>query len=96
MKRKYEAIIALKTRGTEESVEKTISHLGREIESEGARLEQIDQIGRRNVAFPGPQKMVEAFYVNFHFEAAPALIEKLRAKFALNHDIYLQNYLVRA
>ena len=48
MKRKYESVIVLDTQGKEEGVEEMISRIGKEMEEEGAKLQQIDQIGRRH------------------------------------------------
>ena len=91
MKNKYEALIVLDTRGKEDSVEKMISQIGKDIEGEGAKLQQIDQLGRKKFAY-APRHVDEGFYVNFHFEAEPARVEKLRNKLKLNTDIYLQQY----
>jgi small subunit ribosomal protein S6 len=91
MKRKYEGLIILSTRGKEESIEKIISKVGNEMESQGARLEQIDQIGRRK--FPYKSKNREdGFYVNYQFEAEPEAIEKLRDRLDLDTDVHQQQY----
>jgi small subunit ribosomal protein S6 len=89
MNRNYEAVIALNTKGTEDSVEKLISAVSKEIEAEGGKLKQIDQLGRRK--FANPQKEAsEAFYVNYHFEAAPTMIVKLQARLKLNAEVIYQ------
>jgi small subunit ribosomal protein S6 len=71
MSHKYELTIVLDTRGKEESIDKILGQIGKEIEAEGARLEQIDQLGRKKFAY-NPRKVDEGFYANFHFEAEPA------------------------
>jgi ribosomal protein S6 len=35
----------------------------------------------------------EGFYANFHFEAEPAAIEKVRNRLKLNGDVFLQHVL---
>ncbi|CAN5452855.1 hypothetical protein BH23VER1_BH23VER1_36700 [soil metagenome] len=90
-KRKYEGLIVLNTKGREDSVEKIISSIGNIMEEMGAKLEQIDQLGRRKFAYPS-QKLDEGFYVNYHFEADPGLIEDLREKLELNKDVHIQQY----
>ena len=90
MKNKYEVIIVLDTRGKEDSVDKILGQIGKEIESEGARLEQIDQIGRRKFAY-NPRKVDEGYFANFHFEIEPAKIDAVRSRLQLNTDVFLQH-----
>ena len=47
MKRKYEGLIVLNTRGKEDTVDTLVSKLGREMELEGATLDQIDHLGKK-------------------------------------------------
>jgi len=95
MSNKYELTIVLDTRGKEDSIDKILGQIGKEIESEGARLEQIDQLGRKKFAYT-PRKLDEGFYANFHFEAEPATIEKVRNRLKLNHDVFLQHLLKKS
>lgn len=91
MSRKYEAMIVLDTKGKEDSVEALISQLSREFEQSGAKLRQVDNLGKRK--FPYTPRHVEAgWYVNFFFEAEPATVDKLQAKLKLNESIYQQYY----
>jgi small subunit ribosomal protein S6 len=91
MKNQYEAIIVLNTQGREESVDKIISQIGRDIEAEGAKLKQIDQLGRKKFAY-NPHKVDDGFYVNYQFETAPADLDKVRTKLKLNPAVFLQHY----
>jgi small subunit ribosomal protein S6 len=90
MKRKYEAVIVLTSRGSEETIDKLVSQIGRDIESEGARLEQIDQIGRRKFAY-APRKIDEGYYVNIHFEIDADKLGKFRNRLKLTPDIYMHD-----
>ena len=91
MSRKYEGLIVLDTKGKEDSVENIISQLSREFEQSGAKLTQVDNLGKRK--FPYSPRHVEAgWYVNFMFEAEPASVDKLQARFKLNEGIYQQYY----
>ncbi len=92
MSQKYELTIVLDTRGKEESIDQILGQIGKEIESEGGRLEQIDQLGRKKFAYT-PRKIDEGFYANFHFEADPASVEKVRGRLKLNSDVFLQHLL---
>ena len=93
MKRKYQGVIVLDVSGKEDSVEDLIGQVGREIEDEGGRLEQIDQLGKKDFAY-NPKHLSSGFYVNYMFEAEPAMIEKMRARLQLNDLVYLQHYQV--
>ena len=91
MKRKYEGLIVLDTKGKEEGVDKIISAIGNEMESAGAKLEQIDHLGKRKFPY-NAQHLAEGFYVNYLFEAEPTVIEMLKEKLELNQHVHLQHY----
>ncbi|MCE9519724.1 MAG: 30S ribosomal protein S6 [Verrucomicrobia bacterium] len=91
MSRKYEAMIVLDTKGKEDSVENLISQLSREFEQSGAQLKQVDNLGKKKFPY-APRHVESGWYVNFLFEAEPASVDKLQAKFKLNENIYLQYY----
>jgi small subunit ribosomal protein S6 len=91
MKRNYEGLIVLNTVGKEESVDALVSNLGRDIEAEGAKLEQIDRIGKRKFPY-GSKGLSDGYYVNYHFTAEPTVIEKLRNKLKLNEIVHQQHY----
>ncbi len=88
---KYEAIIVLDPRGREDSVDKIVGQLSQAIEAEGARLEQIDNLGIKKFAYT-PHNMAEGVYVSIQFAIEPAKLETIRAKFKLNPDVFLQQY----
>lgn len=91
MKRKYDAMIVLDMKGKEETVEDLVSGIGREMEKAGAKLEEIDHLGKRQ--FPHSPRHVESgYFVNFKIEADNAALDTMRAKFKLNENIYQQYY----
>jgi len=92
MKKRYEALLALSTRGKEESVKEIIERLEKVFANEGATIEQIQRFEKRELAFP-LKHLTSAYFVNFIFDAEPQLIDKLRAKLKLDEDVALQNYL---
>ncbi len=93
MNRKYEAMIVLDMKGKEDTVETLVSQIGREFEQSGAKLEQVDNLGKKK--FPSaPNHVDSGYFVNYLFEAEPATIEKLQAKFKLKENIY-QHYFQR-
>jgi len=91
MKRKYEGIIVLNTKGKEDGVDAMVSTVSSELEDEGASLEQVEQLGRRKFAY-NARHLEAGFYVNFTFQAEPEAITKIRNRLKLNNDIFLQHY----
>lgn len=87
MSRKYEAVIVLDTKGKEDTVDTLVSQVTKELEANGAKLSQVDNLGKKK--FPSAPRHVEGgWYVNVHFESEPEAIEKAKAKFQLNENIY--------
>jgi len=89
-KRKYEGIVVLNLQG-EEGVDDLISSVGQEIEAEGAKLDKIDKLGKREFAY-NARKQASGYYVNYYFEAPPETVQKVENRLKLNTDIYLQYY----
>lgn len=89
---RYEALLALNTRGKEDTIKDTIERLEKLLAAEGARLEQTQRLEKRELAYE-VNHLTSAYFVNFVFEAEPTTIEKLRAKLKLDNDVVLQNYL---
>ena len=92
MKNRYEALLALSTRGKEESVKEIIERLEKTFAAEGTEIEQVQRFEKRELAYE-LKHLRSAYFVNVIFEAEPRLIEKLRAKLKLDEDVALQNYL---
>ena len=91
MKNRYEALLVLNTQGTEDSVKEIVDRLESEFEKEGAGVEQVQKMDRRQFSYvAGP--LDAGHYVNFVFHADPQLITKLRAKFKLDPEVYRQHY----
>jgi len=91
MKRKYEAMIVLDMKGKEETVEQLVSGIGRDMEASGAKLEQIDKIGKRKFPY-NPRHVESGYFVNFQIEADGAALDSVRAKLKLNDNVYQQYY----
>ena len=91
MKHRYECLLAVDTRGQEDSVKEIIERLESEFAKEGAEVEQVQKMDKRPLAY-SPRHLDSAYYVNFIFEADPSLITKLRGKFKLDPIIFLQHY----
>ncbi len=93
MKKRYEALLALDTRGKEESAKEIIERLEKEFAAEGATIEQTQRLERKEFAYEH-NHLTSAYFVNFVIQAEPSTIDKLRARFKLDTDITLQKYLV--
>ena len=90
--RTYEGIYVLNLQGNEEGVDSLVSSITTELEGEGAKLEQVDRLGRKEFAYENHAKQKHGFYVRCQFQAEPSSIEKVRTKLSLNEDIHLQHY----
>jgi ribosomal protein S6 len=91
MTRRYEALLVLNAQGKEESVREIIERLESEFQKEGAQMEQVQKMDKRQFSYvAGP--LDAGYYVNFVFNADPAVIAKLLAKFKLDPEVYRQNY----
>ena len=91
MKNRYEALLVLNTQGRDESVKDIVDRLEDEFRNEGAEVEQVQKMDRRQFSYvAGP--LDSGHYVNFVFAADPQLITKLRSKFKLDAQVYRQHY----
>jgi small subunit ribosomal protein S6 len=91
MKNRYEALLVLSTKGGDENVKETVERLEGEFKKEGAKIESIQKMDRRQFSYVAG-KLDSGYYVNFIFEAEAAVIDKLRTKFKLDGEVYRQNY----
>ena len=90
-KNKYEGVIALNTTGHEDKVDELVQLIGKEIEGQGAQLEEIDQLGRREFAH-NARHLASGHYVNYIFKAQATDLEKVRTALKLNKAVHLQHY----
>ena len=91
MKNRYEALIVVNAQGKEESVHDIVDRLESEFKKEGADVEQVQKMDKRQFSYAaGP--LEAGFYVNFVFHAEPDLINKLKSKFKLDPEVYRQHY----
>lgn len=91
MKRKYEGIIVLNTKGKEESVESMVQTISQQLATEGAEVETVEQMGRRKFAY-NARHLEAGYYLNYKFEAEPEAITRIQTRLKLNNDVFLQHY----
>ena len=94
MSRKYEGLLILNTKGLDGSIDDLVSAIGKEIEAEGGKLEQVQQLGRKKFAYPS-NKADGGHYVSYFFDADPAVIKKIDTKLKLNTGVHQQHYQLR-
>jgi small subunit ribosomal protein S6 len=92
MSNRYEILLALNTAGKDETIKDTLERLEKNLAAEGAQVEQVQRLERREFAYPH-DKLKGAYFVNFVVSAAPAAVDKIRTKLALDEEVVLQNYL---
>ena len=90
-KNRYEGLLILNVKGNDEGAKELIERLEGEFKKDGASIEQVQKMDRRQFTYTaGP--LDSGFYVNFIFNAPPESIDKLRARFTLDEDVYRQHY----
>jgi ribosomal protein S6 len=91
MNRYYEALLVLNTEAKEENVKEMIERLESEFQKEGARVEQVQKMDKRQFSYAAGS-LDAGYYVNFILNADPGSITRLRSKFRLDPDVYRQHY----
>lgn len=91
MKHRYEGLIVLNVKGKEDSAQKIIERLEKEFTTEGAEVESVQKMDHRHFTYVAGD-LDSGYYVNFVIHAEPAALDRLRAKFKLDDDVYRQQY----
>ena len=92
MKNRYEGLLVLNIKGNEDGAKEVIERLEGEFKKEKADIEQVQRLDRRQFSYvKGP--LESGYFVNFIFQAEPAALNKLKAKFVLDEQVYRQNYM---
>lgn len=91
MNRRYEALLVLNAQGKEDSVREIIERLQSDFQKEGVDVEQVQKMDRHHFSYMAGS-LDSGYYVNFIFNADPALVAKLRTKFKLDPEVYRQSY----
>ena len=91
MSRRYEATVVLDTKGKEEGVDTLVSQITRSFEENGAKLQQVDNLGKKKFPY-SPRHVESGYFVTFFFDAEPAALDKIQAKLKLNENVYQQYF----
>ncbi len=91
MQHRYEGLLILNLKGKEDSAQKVIDRLEKEFTAEGAKVESVQKMEQRHLSYVAGD-LDSGFYVNFVFSAAPAALDKIKARFKLDGEVYRQQY----
>jgi small subunit ribosomal protein S6 len=91
MSRKYQGLIILKTKSLEGSIDDLVTSVSKEIQAEGAKLDKIVNLGRREFAYES-NHLQSGHYINYYFEGSNDLLNKVQARLRLNTNVHLQHY----
>ena len=92
MSRKYQGLIALNTKSLEGgNVDDLVTAVSKELETEGAKVEQIEQLGRKQFAY-NARHLDAAHYVNYLFEGSPDIVSRIQTRLKLNDHVHIQHY----
>ena len=92
MSRKYQGLIVLNTKSLDGTVDELVSAVGKEFEAEGAKIEKIEQLGRRQFVYKA-RHLESGHYVHYNFEGSPDVISKIQSRLKLNGHVHLQHFL---
>ena len=92
MKNRYEILLALNVAGKEETNKDLIERLEKALAAEGATVEQVQRLERREFSYPH-EKLKSAYFVNYVVTAEASAIARIRTKLSLDEEVVLQNYL---
>jgi ribosomal protein S6 len=85
---KYEGLFILNTAGKEEGVKDIIDKVSAELAAAGCKVETVQKMDKRAFARVAEHKSSSGFFVNYIFEAEPAVAATLIHRFALNDDVF--------
>lgn len=92
MSRKYQGLIVLNTKSLDGTVDELVTAVSKELEAEGAKVEKISQLGRRQFAY-NSRHLEAGHYVNYTFQGAADIVSKIQARLRLNGHVHLQHFL---
>ncbi len=92
MSRKYQGLIVLNTKSIDGSVDDLVTSISKEFEAEGAKIDKVAQLGRRQFAY-NARHLESGHYVNYTFGGGPEVITKIQNRLKLNGHVHLQHFL---
>lgn len=91
MSRKYEGLIVLTSKNQEGSMDDLVTAVSKEIEAAGAKVENINNMGRKDFANT-PRNISGAHYVTYTVSGDPDCVSKIQERLSLNDSVYLNQF----
>ena len=92
MTNKYEALLALDTRGKDDNAKEAISRIEKLFAAESASISEVKHLERREFAYEHNHAK-SGYFISINFTAEAPVIDKLRAKLKLDEEVLLQNFI---
>ncbi len=86
--KRYEGLFILETAAKEEGLKEIIDKISAEITAQGAKVETVQKMDKRNFTRVADKKHTSGYYVNVIFESEPSAIEQLKHRFSMNTDVF--------
>lgn len=86
--KRYEGLFILNLAGREEGVKDALDKISSEITNAGGKIETVQKMEKKAFARVADKRHNSGFYANIIFDAAPAAIAPLQAKFDFNPDVF--------
>lgn len=91
MSRKYEGMIVLTTKNQDGSMDDLVSAVSKDIEESGAKVENVNNMGRKEFANT-PRHITGAHYVVYTITGESGCVAKIQEKLTLNDSVYLNQF----
>ena len=91
MKHRYEGLLVLNVKGKEDSAQKIIERIEKDFGTDGAKVESVQKMEHRHFAYVKGD-LDSGYFVNFVFSAEPAELDRIKARFTLDGEVYRQHY----
>lgn len=85
--RQFETLLLLSPELSSDNREALIASITGIIEREGGQINEIDQWGMRDLAYP-VRKQMRGFYVRLVYSAPPPLVAELERNLRINDNVY--------
>lgn len=85
---KYEGLFILNLTGGEEVAKDSIDRISKAIGEAGGKIETVQKMDKRAFTRVTDKKVPAGYYVNFIFNAAPASIGQIKARFEHDAEVW--------
>jgi small subunit ribosomal protein S6 len=91
MSRKYQGLLVLNTKTLESGVDELVNAVSKELEAEGAKVEKIVNLGRRQFAYPS-RHLESGHFVNYLFEGTADMVKRIQDRLRLNGSVHARQF----